>query len=568
MGVAASTSSPVVSEGARDEVMRPIMAVTVELPLVSATLDEPRERRRVARVGLSRTHDGEVFPDATARTRRGLDLEDPFVGWTASIGVALLGLFLRLWKLGEPKAFSFDETYYAKDAWSLLRFGYARDYIGDADKAILGGQTTDLWKDTPSLAVHPDVGKWLIALGEKAFGMDPFGWRVSAAVVGALMILVMCRFVRRITGSTLLGCVGGLLLGFDGLHLVLSRLALLDIFLAFFILCAVHCLVADRDWFRRRMAARAVLDPGGRVAESQAWGPVRGLLLRPWLLAAGVCFGLAVGTKWTALYPLAAFGILVWVWSVGARRSFGVRQAWLRSALVDGVPAFFSLIGVGLVVYVATWTGLAGPRPRVRSLQHLELAVHAVRRRHPVADRDRAGRGGLRRGGAVAALVGALPARRLRLPHQVPQRLDAPVLVQAGRVAAAEPARRGRRPERHQARRAGVRGARGQHLPAPGAAAGQPGDLVGRLPRAPLGPPAVGGCARLEVRRRAGRGRVDLAALAAVRRPADLLVLRGGDAAVPGAGPDAGPRPAHRRRPRDPRHGAPSAWSWPAPSWS
>ena len=201
--------------------------------------------------------------------------------------MALLGLFLRLWKLGEPKAFSFDETYYAKDAWSLLHFGYARDYIGDADKAILGGQTTDLWKDTPSLIVHPDVGKWLIALGEKAFGMDPFGWRISAAVVGALMILVMCRFVRRLTGSTLLGCVGGLLLCFDGLHLVLSRLALLDIFLAFFLLCAVHCLVADRDWFRRRMAARAVLDPGGRVAETAALGPVRGLLLRPWLLAGG-----------------------------------------------------------------------------------------------------------------------------------------------------------------------------------------------------------------------------------------------------------------------------------------
>ena len=32
--------------------------------------------------------------------------------------------------------------------------------------------------------VHPPVGKWLIALGEKAFGMDPFGWRVAAAITG------------------------------------------------------------------------------------------------------------------------------------------------------------------------------------------------------------------------------------------------------------------------------------------------------------------------------------------------------------------------------------------------
>ena len=47
---------------------------------------------------------------------------------------------------------------------------------------------TGLWKDTPSMIVHPEVGKWLIALGEKAFGMDPFGWRFSAAVAGSLMV--------------------------------------------------------------------------------------------------------------------------------------------------------------------------------------------------------------------------------------------------------------------------------------------------------------------------------------------------------------------------------------------
>ena len=104
------------------------------------------------------------------------------------------------------------------------------------------------------MVVHPEVGKWLIALGEKAFGMDPFGWRVAAAVVGSLMVLVMCRLVRRMTGSTALGLIGGLLLSLDGLQFVLSRLALLDIFLAFFILWPSPALVADRDWYRAKMA--------------------------------------------------------------------------------------------------------------------------------------------------------------------------------------------------------------------------------------------------------------------------------------------------------------------------
>ena len=113
---------------------------------------------------------------------------------------------------------------------------------------------TGLWKGDPSMVVHPEVGKWLIALGEKAFGMDPFGWRVMSAVAGALMVLVLCRLVLRLTGSLLLGCVAGLLLTLDGLHFVLSRLALLDIFLALFLLCGVACVVNDRYWMRARMA--------------------------------------------------------------------------------------------------------------------------------------------------------------------------------------------------------------------------------------------------------------------------------------------------------------------------
>ncbi len=163
-----------------------------------------RPHRAPERDGLSRTADGRPVPSATERARSRIRGEDPFVGWVASLAVTLLALFLRLWKLGTPHEFLFDETYYAKDAWSLLHFGYARDYVdGDkANAAILAGHPDGLWKDTASMAVHPDVGKWLIALGEKAFGMDPFGWRIASAIVGSLMILVMCRLVRRMTGST------------------------------------------------------------------------------------------------------------------------------------------------------------------------------------------------------------------------------------------------------------------------------------------------------------------------------------------------------------------------------
>ena len=295
---------------------------------------------------------------ATDRPARATDAkaprtEDPVVSWAASLAVAGLALFLRLWDLGSPKKFEFDETYYAKDAWSLLNHGYVQQYVEDANDKILDGTTTGIWKDDPSLIVHPEAGKWLIALGEKAFGMDPFGWRISAVVAGTLMVLVMCRLGRRLTGSTLLGCVAGLLLSLDGLQFVLSRLALLDIFLALFMLLGVTCMVADRDWHHAKLA-RLQADP---VLDTASWGPVRGLLVRPWLLTSGVFWGLAVGTKWTALFPMAAFGLMVWVWSAGARRSVGVRRPVLRSAVADGLPAFISVVVLGGLVYTATWTG-------------------------------------------------------------------------------------------------------------------------------------------------------------------------------------------------------------------
>ncbi len=305
-------------------------------------------------MGLSGTADGRVVPSARRRMVPAVRGSDRFAGWAAALAVTLLAGFLRLWTLGTPNELLFDETYYAKDAWSLVRHGYTTGYVDNADAKIVSGKVTGIFTDDASMIVHPEAGKWLIALGEQIFGMDSFGWRFASVVVGTLMVLVMVRLVRRMTGSTLLGCVAGLLLCFDGLHFVMSRLALLDIFLAFFVLCAVSCLVADRDWGRLRLAQRT---PTGHRASASEWGPVRGLRFRPWRLAAGVLFGLAVATKWNAVFPLAAFGLLVWAWDAGARRSLGVRRAWWRAAVVDALPAFFYLVVVALLVYLATWTG-------------------------------------------------------------------------------------------------------------------------------------------------------------------------------------------------------------------
>src|SRR5262249_40681395 len=84
------------------------------------------------------------------------------------------------------------------------------------------------------------------------------------------------------TRSTLLGCVAGLLLALDGLEFVMSRTALLDIFVMFWVLAAFAALVVDRDRTRARYAEEAVAGGGGGPPPPPGgrWWPLPGVGVR------------------------------------------------------------------------------------------------------------------------------------------------------------------------------------------------------------------------------------------------------------------------------------------------
>jgi dolichyl-phosphate-mannose-protein mannosyltransferase len=289
-------------------------------------------------------------PPSTIERLRVTMPTDRINGWIVTLIIGAIAFVIRYVNLGYPNKLVFDETYYAKDAYALLKLGYERDWPSDANAKIIAGNV-DVMQDTASFVVHPQLGKWLIAVGEQLFGMNSFGWRFASLIFGTLLIMVTIRLVRRVSKSTMIGGLAGILLTFDGLAFVMSRTALLDIFMAFFLVAAVACVVADREWFRNRLAdyleRRELTDLAGR------FGP--DLILRPWLIAAGLCFGLALGTKWNALFPLAAFALLSLAWDVGARRLAGAGSRARFAIVRDGIPAFLSLVVVSLVVYVGTW---------------------------------------------------------------------------------------------------------------------------------------------------------------------------------------------------------------------
>ena len=269
-------------------------------------------------------------------------------GWLAALGVTGVAAALRLPGLDRVPELVFDETYYVKDAWTLLNLGYEAQWGEEPDVAFEAGQV-DGYTDVASYVVHPPVGKHLIGIGLRLLGaQDPVGWRLGAALAGIVSVLLLTRIARRLFGSTALGVVAGLLLAVDGAAIVHSRTSLLDGFLMMFVLAAFGALLIDRDQARERLA-RSTAPP--RAA--RRWGPDLGL--RPWRLAAGVLLGLAIGTKWSGVWFLAAFGLLTVAWDASARYRAGVRHWWQATALHDAVPAFVSLVPVAALTYLASW---------------------------------------------------------------------------------------------------------------------------------------------------------------------------------------------------------------------
>ncbi|CAN5741496.1 phospholipid carrier-dependent glycosyltransferase [soil metagenome] len=253
---------------------------------------------------------------------------DRVTSWVWVLGLALLAFAVRLFRLSYPSDLIFDEAYYPPEGNELLDFGYEynRGY---------------------TFIVHPPLGKWCIAVGEYLFGYNSLGWRIPSAVAGTIAVVLLARIVRRMTRSTLLGLVAGLLLAFDGLSFVLSRTGLLDIFLQPFLLAGFACLLVDRDRYRARVStmSESLGTLGPRI------GP------RGFRLAAGVFFGLACSVKWSGVYFLAGFAILSLLWDRAARRSAGVGRPTRGVVLRDLPGAAWAYGVVPVLTYLVTWTG-------------------------------------------------------------------------------------------------------------------------------------------------------------------------------------------------------------------
>lgn len=232
-------------------------------------------------------------------------IADPARRRRVVVAVALILLVsagLRLWQLGTPPDYMFDEVYYAKDAKAIV-------------DGRIGPKAPLRWEAGDEVSwPHPEMGKFAIAAGIVLFGDRSFGWRLPAVVAGLVLLACVYPLARRLGLSPGWSLIALLLAAADPLGITQSRIATLDIFVAVWtVLCILFALRYAQDGWRTR-----------------------------WALACGAAGGMALATKWSGALALMATALIMlfaWLGERRAARKTGEQAAGERAASLAGADS-------------------------------------------------------------------------------------------------------------------------------------------------------------------------------------------------------------------------------------
>lgn len=135
---------------------------------------------------------------------------------------------------------------------------------------------------------HPPLGKLIISLGIRIFGMKPFGWRIMGALFGVLMVPLMYAFGKRMFKRPGLALLAAALMTFDFMHYTQTRIATIDSYAVFFNLCMTY--------YMYKFIKMDLADSLGST-------------LIP-LGLSGIFFGLGCSSKWICIYTGAALAVM------------------------------------------------------------------------------------------------------------------------------------------------------------------------------------------------------------------------------------------------------------------
>ncbi|MDO8503697.1 MAG: phospholipid carrier-dependent glycosyltransferase [bacterium] len=203
--------------------------------------------------------------------------------------------FTRVWGIGIPNTYYFDEVYHAFTAQA-----YAQN----------DPQGYEWWGNSPEGFayewLHPPLAKLIQASAIKIFGDQPFSWRFPGILFGVGITYLLYLFGRGILKSERLGFLAALFWSLDGLSLTMSRITMNDIFLTFWVLLAIYLFLQKRPLF-----------------------------------LVGVILGLAISTKWSGVFIL---GLLAAFWLKERRAVLGPGKIKIFALSFILIPATVYLL--------------------------------------------------------------------------------------------------------------------------------------------------------------------------------------------------------------------------------
>lgn len=162
----------------------------------------------------------------------------------------------------------FDEIYHARTAYEF----------------ILGVES---YENT-----HPTLGKLIISLGIRMFGMNPFGWRFMGTLFGVLMLPILYHFLKRLFGNSVLSAAGIILFAFDFMHFTQTRIATIDTYAVFFMLLMYDAMLVFVQKDITKSSIKELLIP---------------------LFLSGIFMGVGCASKWTCVYAAVGLAVMYFV---------------------------------------------------------------------------------------------------------------------------------------------------------------------------------------------------------------------------------------------------------------
>ncbi len=229
----------------------------------------------------------------------------------ALIVLLVISFLVRFIRLGTPPEYVFDEVYHAFTARQML--------VGDI-------KAWEWWNPNPPGVAyewtHPPLSKHFMVMGMMLFGNNAFGWRFPSIIFGTLNILLVYLLAKELFSYKLqatsyklqanMPLLAAALYSLESLSFVQSRVGMNDTYMLFFMLLSLLTLLRQKH------------------------------------LASAMSFGLAVATKWSAIYIVPVLGIAYLLIAISKSQT-------LKSIFLKGLFLGICFLVFAIAIYLLSY---------------------------------------------------------------------------------------------------------------------------------------------------------------------------------------------------------------------